>query len=142
MNVVIPELCLVALVGPSSSGKSTFAAEHFLASEVLSSDAFRLMLADDENDQAITPAAFEALHFVAGKRLDGGRLTVVDATNLQPHAREELVRLARQHHVLPVAIAAQFPGNFDSESFSLSRRCRSCRPGRLVCPSICICRAG
>jgi protein phosphatase len=105
MNVVIPELCLVALVGPSSSGKSTFAAQHFRASEVLSSDAFRLMLADDENDQAITPAAFEALHFVAGKRLDGGRLTVVDATNLQPHAREELVRLARQHHVLPVAIA-------------------------------------
>jgi protein phosphatase len=38
MTIRIPELCLVALVGPSGSGKSSFAAKHFLPTEVLSSD--------------------------------------------------------------------------------------------------------
>ncbi|MFD0784495.1 AAA family ATPase, partial [Micromonospora azadirachtae] len=81
----IPELALVALVGVSGSGKSTFARRHFLPSQVLSSDAFRAMVADDENDQSASADAFDALHYVAGKRLRAGRLTVVDATNLQPH---------------------------------------------------------
>ncbi|NUT37547.1 MAG: polynucleotide kinase-phosphatase [Hamadaea sp.] len=105
----IPELALVALVGISGSGKSTFARRHFAPTQVLSSDAFRGMLADDENDQTVTGEAFEALHHIAGKRLRLGRLTVVDATNVQPHARTALVRLAREHDVLPVAIVIDTP---------------------------------
>ncbi|SIQ61035.1 polynucleotide kinase-phosphatase [Micromonospora avicenniae] len=105
----IPELALVALVGVSGSGKSTFARRHFLPSQVLSSDAFRAMVADDENDQSASADAFDALHYVAGKRLRAGRLTVVDATNLQPHARAGLVRVAREHDVLPVAIVLDVP---------------------------------
>ncbi|WP_238009200.1 polynucleotide kinase-phosphatase [Dactylosporangium sp. AC04546] len=100
----IPELCLVALVGISGSGKSTFARRHFQPTQVLSSDAFRAMVADDENDQSASSDAFAALHFVAGKRLRAGRLTVVDATNVQAHARKALVDVARDHDVLPVAI--------------------------------------
>lgn len=105
----VPELALVALVGISGSGKSTFARRHFAPTQVLSSDAFRAMVADDENDQSASAAAFDALHYVAGKRLRGGRLTVVDATNLQPHARAGLVRVARDHDVLPVAIVLDVP---------------------------------
>ncbi|WP_216592745.1 polynucleotide kinase-phosphatase [Verrucosispora sioxanthis] len=105
----IPELALVALVGISGSGKSTFAGRHFASSQVLSSDAFRAMVADDENDQSASAEAFDALHYVAGKRLRAGRLTVVDATNLQPHARAALVRVAREHDVLPVAIVLDVP---------------------------------
>ncbi|GAA2586830.1 hypothetical protein GCM10010399_16010 [Dactylosporangium fulvum] len=105
----IPELCLVALVGVSGSGKSTFARKHFLPTQVLSSDAFRALVADDENDQSASADAFAALHFVAGKRLAAGRLTVVDATNVQPHARQALVALAREHDVLPVAIVLDVP---------------------------------
>ncbi|MEV4712242.1 polynucleotide kinase-phosphatase [Micromonospora sp. NPDC049374] len=105
----LPELALVALVGISGSGKSTFAGRHFAPSQVLSSDAFRAMVADDENDQSASAEAFDALHYVAGKRLRGGRLTVVDATNLQPHARAALVRVAREHDVLPVAIVLDVP---------------------------------
>ncbi|MEV6812959.1 polynucleotide kinase-phosphatase [Micromonospora sp. NPDC051296] len=105
----IPELALVALVGVSGSGKSTFARRHFAPSQVLSSDAFRAMVADDENDQSASAEAFDALHYVAGKRLRAGRLTVVDATNLQPHARAALVRVAREHDVLPVAIVLDVP---------------------------------
>jgi protein phosphatase len=84
MLIKIPRLSLVVLIGPSGSGKSTFARRHFLPTEVLSSDACRGMVGDDENDQAVTKEAFEVLRFVAGKRLALGRLTVVDATNVQP----------------------------------------------------------
>jgi polynucleotide kinase-phosphatase len=109
MNLDIPELSLIALVGISGSGKSTFAREHFLPTEVLSSDAFRGMVADDENDQSATVDAFAALHHVAGIRLRAGRRVVVDATNVQKHARAELVKLARQFDVLPVAIVIDTP---------------------------------
>ena len=76
MQIKIPKLSLVVLVGPSGSGKSTFARRHFKPTEVLSSDACRGMVSDDENDQAVTKDAFEVLRFVAGKRLALGRLTV------------------------------------------------------------------
>ena len=109
MKITIPELSLVVLIGPSGSGKSTFARRHFKATEVLSSDAFRGLVSDDENDQAATKDAFDALHFVAGKRLASGRLSVVDATNVQREARRPLVELARGHHVLPVAIVFDMP---------------------------------
>lgn len=109
MKLSIPELSLVVLIGPSGSGKSTFARKHFLRSEVLSSDYCRYLVSDDENDQGATNDAFEILHFIAAKRLAAARLTVVDATNVQPEARKPLVALARQYHVLPVAIVLNLP---------------------------------
>jgi protein phosphatase len=105
----IPELSLVVLIGPSGCGKSTFAREHFLPTEVLSSDFCRGLVSDDENDQAATKDAFEVLRFIASKRLAAGRLTVVDATNVQVEARKPLVALAREFHCLPVAIVLNFP---------------------------------
>ncbi|MCI0343728.1 MAG: polynucleotide kinase-phosphatase [Planctomycetales bacterium] len=105
----IPDFSLVVLVGPSGSGKSTFAARHFRPSEVLSSDTFRGLVADDAGAQDATVPAFEALHFVAGKRLEGRRLAVVDATNVQEEARKPLLDLARRWHALPVAIVLDIP---------------------------------
>lgn len=105
----IPDLALVVLVGPSGAGKSTFAVQHFAASEVLSSDFCRLLVADDANDQAATPAAFDVLAYIAGKRLEAGRMTVVDTTSVQREARAPLIQLARDHHVLPVAIVLDVP---------------------------------
>jgi len=105
----IPELCLVALIGTTGSGKSTFASRHFLPTEILSSDFCRGLVSDDENDQSVTNAAFEILHFIAGKRLDAGHLTVVDATNVQVESRRQLIALARQHHALAVAVVLDVP---------------------------------
>lgn len=109
MKLNIPELALVVLIGPSGSGKSTFARKHFLPTEILSSDYFRGLLADDENDQTVTKDAFEALNYIAAKRLANGRLTVIDATNVKPQDRQQYVQLARQYHVLPVAIVLDLP---------------------------------
>ena len=108
-RIVIPELSLVVLVGVSGSGKSTFARRHFKPTEVISSDFCRGLVADDENDQAATGAAFEVLHFIGAKRLAAGRLTVVDATNVQAEARKPLVALARTYHCIPVAIVFDLP---------------------------------
>jgi protein phosphatase len=109
MKISIPKLSLVVLIGPSGSGKSTFARKHFLPTEVLSSDACRALVSDEENNQAVTNDAFEALHFIAAKRLALGRLTVIDATNVQPESRRPVVALARQYHCLPVAVVLKMP---------------------------------
>src|SRR5271155_4252380 len=99
MKITIPELSLVLLIGPSGSGKSTFARTHFKPTEILSSDFCRGLVADDEKDQTVTGEAFEILHFIVRKRLTLGRLTVIDATNVQPESRKSLVELAREFHV-------------------------------------------
>ena len=63
--VKLPDFALVVLIGASGSGKSTFARKHFLPTEILSSDASRGLISDDENDQSATSDAFEVLHFIA-----------------------------------------------------------------------------
>lgn len=103
-ELAVPALSLVVLVGVSGSGKSTFASRVFTETEILRSDHYRGVVCDDENDQSATADAFDVLHYIAAKRLGGGRLTVVDATNVQPESRKGLVALARDHDVLPVAI--------------------------------------
>ncbi|MFD8916801.1 polynucleotide kinase-phosphatase [Streptomyces sp. NPDC059569] len=105
----VPDLSLVVLIGATGSGKSTFARSRFKPTEVVSSDFCRGLVADDENDQSATADAFDVLHYIVGKRLAAGRLTVVDATNVQPESRKRLVRLAREHDVLPVAIVLDLP---------------------------------
>jgi protein phosphatase len=109
MKLSIPELALVVLIGSSGSGKSTFARQHFKPTEVLSSDFCRGLVVGDETALAATGDAFEVLHYIAAKRLKNARFTVIDATNVQPEARKPLVALAREYHVLPVAIVFNMP---------------------------------
>ncbi len=115
MKIELPELSLVALIGISGSGKSTFAQTHFKPTEVLSSDHYRGLVSDDENDQGATKDAFDVLYYIAAKRLAAGRLTVIDATNVQAEARKPIVNLAREHDVLPVAIVLNIPEKLCSE---------------------------
>ncbi|WP_124728266.1 polynucleotide kinase-phosphatase [Staphylospora marina] len=109
MKIQIPALSVVVLVGASGAGKSTFARKHFRPTEILSSDAFRAWVGDDETDQSVTNDAFEALHFLMEKRLKIGRLCVVDATNLHKDARQHLLRIARKFHAVPVAVVFDLP---------------------------------
>lgn len=105
----VTDLSLVVLVGASGSGKSTFARRHFKPTEVISSDFCRGLVSDDENDQGATKDAFDVLHYIAGKRLAAGRRTVVDATSVQSDSRRQLIDLAKQYDVLPIAIVLDVP---------------------------------
>ena len=115
MLIKIPDPSLVLLIGPSGSGKSTFAQKYFKPTEILSSDFCRGLVSDDETDQTATKAAFEVLHFIAAKRLAAGRLTVIDATNVQPDARKPLLALAREYHCLAVAVVLNMPAKLCQE---------------------------
>ena len=105
----LPDPCLVALVGAAGSGKSTFAARHFAADAVLSSDAFRELIAGDARDQKATGAAFAALYVALETRLRAGRSAVVDATNVTAKARRALLRRAAASGVPAVAIVLDLP---------------------------------
>ena len=108
-KIEIPEFCLVALVGATSSGKSTFAHKYFKPTEILSSDFFRGMVCDDENDQTVSAEAFDLLWYAANKRLDNMKLTVIDATNIQKNARERILQTAREQNVHAAAIVLDLP---------------------------------
>jgi protein phosphatase len=105
----LPSLSIVVLVGVSGAGKSTFAARHFKPTEVLSSDRFRGLVADDESDQTASADAFEAMRQLAAIRLRRGLLTVIDATNVRPEDRQDWLNLAKAHDVLPVAVVLDVP---------------------------------
>lgn len=108
-RIEIPEFCLVALVGGTSSGKTTFARKYFKPTEVLSSDFFRGMVSDDENDQNATTEAFDLLWYAAAKRLSNMKLTVIDATNIQKKSRERVLQTAKEHDVHTAAIVLDLP---------------------------------
>ncbi|QJE96442.1 polynucleotide kinase-phosphatase [Luteolibacter luteus] len=109
MTLRLPELSLVLLIGPSGSGKSTFARRHFKPTEIVSSDACRGMVSDDEDDQSVTAQAFAVLDFIVRQRLALGRLTVIDATNVNPEDRARLIAIAREYHFLCTAVVFTLP---------------------------------
>ncbi|MFI6373399.1 polynucleotide kinase-phosphatase [Streptomyces sp. NPDC050546] len=127
----VTDLSLVVLVGASGSGKSTFARRHFKPTEIISSDFCRGLVSDDENDQGATKDAFDVLHYIAGKRLAAGRRTVVDATSVQPDARRQLIDLARQYAVLPIAIVLDVPEEVCAER-NAGRTDRADMPRRVI----------
>ena len=95
------------LIGAAGSGKSTFARKHFASTEIVSSDALRAAVCDDEGDQNASVDAFQLLRLITGMRLRRGRLTVIDATNVKHPARRGLLALAAQHSAPATAIVFQ-----------------------------------
>ena len=128
-RIEIPDPTLVVLVGAAGSGKSTFAARWFEPSEILSSDAFREILTSDPSDQRATKTAFSIIHREVTKRLAAKRTVIVDATNVEPSARRQLIARARFANVPAIAIVFALP-----REVVLSRN--AARPGRVVDPEI------
>ena len=115
MNIQIPEFSMIIMVGPSGSGKSTLARRLFQPTEIVSSDDCRAMVADNPNDQAATQGAFQVLHAILQARLQYMKLTVVDATNLEPRHRRNLLDIARENNCHTVAILMNTPRDVCSE---------------------------
>ena len=109
MRVTIPELSLVLLIGPVGSGKSTFAARHFRSSEVLSLDAVQAMIADGDTDEGAREAAWGALAELAARRMEWGKLTVIDADLVPAARRQTLLQLAAEHHYIASAFVFAIP---------------------------------
>lgn len=103
-SIDVPDFSLIVLIGATGSGKSTFARKHFKSTEVISSDYARGLVADDENDQAVSADAFDLVRAIADKRLKNRKLAVIDATNVRAPERKQWVEVARRWHALPVAI--------------------------------------
>jgi protein phosphatase len=105
----LPKPCLVVLVGAAGSGKTTLAARLFAPDQVLSSDAYRSLVAGDAGDQSMNRVVFRRLHRDLSRRLGAGLTTVVDATNVTSYARRALTRIAARQGVPAVAIVLDLP---------------------------------
>jgi len=105
----IPTPSLLVMIGVAGSGKSTFCSRNFPPTRVVSSDHCRALLSDDAADQSASGAAFALAHRIIEERLRRGRLTVFDATNLEPEERRCLLNLAALHHLPAVAVVLDLP---------------------------------
>lgn len=90
ITIAIPNRTLLVLCGPAGSGKSTFAAQRFVPTNIVSSDYCRAMICDDENNQQVNRDTFDLFHYIIQKRMYLGRFTVADSTALRADARRRL----------------------------------------------------
>ncbi|MEH7178152.1 polynucleotide kinase-phosphatase [Neobacillus vireti] len=125
-TINLPHAGIVLLVGPSNTGKTTLLNQliqenQILASEVISSDQFRVLVSDiefiswngrpkDESDalfheyQQISSAAFDAMDYVISKRCKLNKLTFIDATHLREEEHEKYLQMGKKYHVPVIAI--------------------------------------
>ena len=95
----------MVLVGPSASGKSTWAEQWFAPGEIVSADRLRALVGEGEHDQRAGADAFAVLDLVVERRLRRRLLTVVDTLGLDGDRRRAYVALARRYGLPVVAVA-------------------------------------
>ena len=121
MELRLPAPCLVVLIGPSSSGKSTWAAETFHPTEIVSSDRLRAMVGAGEDDQQAGTAAFAVLEQIVVERLGRKLTTVIDTLGFDVDNRRRWVGLAHDANLPAVAVV------FDTSAED-TRRHNTARP--------------
>jgi protein phosphatase len=89
------------------------------------------MITDDENDRSANSAVFDCLNMTASARLAGGKLTVIDAANLNRQYRANYIKLAKEHNVFSVAIVLN-PGQDVCLEQNKLRLDRLPRPDRVI----------
>jgi len=82
-----PDPALIVLVGAAGSGKSTWAAAHYRASEIVASDALRAVVGTGSADLDASADAFAALDLIVAARLRRGLTTVIDTLGLDDARR-------------------------------------------------------
>lgn len=116
METRLPAPCLVVLIGPSSSGKTTWALENFRPNEVVSSDGLRAMVGIDEDDQQAGTAAFDLLDRIVAERLRRKLTTVIDTTGLYSDNRSAWIDMGHKAGIPVYAVV------FDTPEEELYRR--------------------
>ena len=109
MTLALPSPCVVVLAGPGASGKSTWAAEHFPADAVVSSDRLRAVVGAGEDDITASADAFALLDQIVAARLGRGLTTVIDTLGLDTGRRLAWLELARRHGLACVVVAFDTP---------------------------------
>ena len=107
--VVLPTPCLVVLVGPGASGKSTWAAEHVPPDTVVSSDRLRALVGAGEDDITASADALALVDDVVRMRVGRRLTTVVDTLGLDAVKRARWRALAAEHAMPCVAVAFDTP---------------------------------
>jgi alkanesulfonate monooxygenase SsuD/methylene tetrahydromethanopterin reductase-like flavin-dependent oxidoreductase (luciferase family)/predicted kinase len=102
--VTVPDPALVVLIGASGSGKSTWAAERYRPSEIVSSDQLRGVVGSGEHDLDASTDAFALLDQIIAARLQRGLNTVVDTLGLDAERRRAHLALARRASMPAVAV--------------------------------------
>ena len=110
MTIRLPAPSLIVLVGPSASGKTTWAAEHFAANEIVSSDDLRALAGTGPDDQQAGTAAFDLLERVVDERLRRGLTTVIDTLGYDDARRASWVERAGDAGIPAYAILFETPG--------------------------------
>src|ERR671922_205411 len=131
VRVVAPSV--VVLVGPSASGKSTWAAEQFEPSQVVSSDALRGLVGEGEHDLRASTDAFDVLDAIVERRLKRGLLTVIDTLGLEAERRAKWQALAEAHPAPCYAVAFNTPA---AECKARNRRRRDQVPAKVLTQQI------
>jgi len=103
-RTVLPDPALVVLAGASGSGKSTWAAARYRASEVVSSDQLRGVVGSGEHDLDASVDAFAVLDQIVAARLRRGLTTVVDTLGFDADRRVRQLDLARLAGLPAVAV--------------------------------------
>lgn len=109
MTVRLPSPCLVVLAGPAGSGKSTWAAAHFPADAVVSSDRLRAVVGAGEDDIAASADALALLDRIVAARVARGLTTVIDTTGLDADRRARWRELAAARPMACVAVGFDTP---------------------------------
>ena len=105
----LPSPCVVVLVGPGASGKSTWAEAHFPVDSIVSSDRLRAMAGSSEHDIAASTDAFELLDQLIRMRIGRRLTTVIDTLGLDPERRRAWRSLAAAHGLPCVAVGFDTP---------------------------------
>jgi F420-dependent oxidoreductase-like protein len=102
---LLPVPSLIVLVGPSSSGKSSWAGAHFATEEIVSTDALRAVVGHGTDDLDATADAFAMADTIVEHRLGRRLTTVIDTLGLDDDRRRGYRDVADRHGVPCVAVA-------------------------------------
>jgi alkanesulfonate monooxygenase SsuD/methylene tetrahydromethanopterin reductase-like flavin-dependent oxidoreductase (luciferase family)/predicted kinase len=100
----IPDPALIVLVGASGAGKSTWAADRYLAREIVSSDQLRAVIGSGEHDLDASVDAFSLLDQIVAARTRRRLTTVVDTLGLDSERRLAWLALAKRSGLPSVAV--------------------------------------